>query len=130
MQLVEALVASSVFAISAGAALQISAGSAAGTLNTRAREQALERIEQDRLQLQAHWRAALAQPMACAAALAVMEAISASQAAPAGVSRSVQRSGQAELLEISWALEQAPQLQRRRLISPLALGLCLPEAQP
>jgi hypothetical protein len=130
MQLVEALVASTVFALSAGGALQISAGTAAGTLSSRAREQALERIEHDRLQLQGQWRAALAQPMPCDAALAAMEAISAAQPPPPGVQRALARSGSADLLEIRWQLEQTPELQRRRLISPLALGLCLPVVAP
>jgi hypothetical protein len=127
MQLVEALVASTVFTVSAGAALQISAAAAASSLSSRAREQALEQIEQDRVQLQGLWRQSLAQPIECGQALAVMEAQAARFPPPSGVERQLQRSPEAGVLEIRWQLSASPAVQRRRLVSPLGLGLCSPQ---
>jgi hypothetical protein len=128
MQLVEALMASTVFAVAAGQALQMSAATAVSSLANRAREQALERIEQDRLQLQGLWRQSLTQPMDCGQALAAMERQAASLAAPVGVQRQLRRSSEQDLLEISWQSGAAPLLQRQRLISPLVLGFCPPPA--
>lgn len=126
MQLVEALVASTVFAVAAGGALQITAATAASTLSGRAREQALERLEQDRLQLQGQWRQALTAPLTCQQALAAMESLAAGLTPPAGVQRQLRRSPDADALEISWQLSAMPQVQRQRLVSPLGLGLCVP----
>jgi len=130
MQLVEALVASTVFAVAAGGALQITSATAASTLSSRARDQAQERLEQDRLQLQGQWRRSLTASLSCQQALAAMESGAAALPPPEGVQRQLRRSPDAEALEISWQLSGLPQLQRRRLVSPLALGLCVSPASP
>jgi hypothetical protein len=126
MPLVEALVASTVFAVAAGGALQITAATAAGSLSGRARDQALERLEQDRLQLQGQWRRVVTAPLSCQQALAAMEVLAAGLRSPEGVQRQVRRSPDLEALVISWQVSGMPQVQRQRLVSPLGLGLCVP----
>lgn len=126
MQLVEVLVASTVFAVSAGGAMQMSAATAASTLMSRTREQVLESIEQDRLSLQGYWRRSTTQSMTCLAVLVMMESQAGQVMPPAGVQRQLRRSSEGELLEITWQGIGSEAVRRRRLVSPLALGLCAP----
>jgi len=78
------------------------------------------------LQLQGQWRRSLTASQSCQQALAAMESLAAGLTPPDGVQRQLQRSTDTEALVISWQLSGMPQVQRHRLVSPLALGLCVP----
>ena len=139
MTLIDALVAGSLFALACTGSLQLTAASAAHQRQTLDRDGLLERIERDRLQLQAHWRrsappttgaaasadqAASADPEDCPHTIATLLASAAAVPGDPALQRQLLPSGDGRSLLVRWQARQEPSVLRQRLISPAGLGLC------
>ena len=128
MQLIEVMVASAVFTAAAGSSLQLWSQAAGTTQQAELRQQHLDRIELDRLQLQAHWRHNLAREPGCLISRAQLIATASAVAVPPQLLRELSLSDQAGALQVRWRVAGDPSLQRERLFTPAGLGLC--QAKP
>ena len=136
MTLIDALVAGSLFALACTGSLQLTAASAAHQRQTLDRDGLLERIERDRLQLQAHWRRSAPpttgaadpadpeDPEDCPHTLATLLASAAAVPGDPALQRQLLPSGVGRSLLVRWQARQEPSVLRQRLISPAGLGLC------
>jgi hypothetical protein len=127
MNLVEVMVASTVFATASGSSLQIWAASAGTSQQGVQRQQVLERMEIDWLRLQAQWRQAApaegALNQSCQEAAAEMVALAQRVPVPPQVRRQLEPSadGRALLVRLQ---SQEPAVERQRLFSPALYGFC------
>jgi type II secretory pathway component PulJ len=124
MQLVEVMVASVVFALSSVCSLQIWSQFGRGVQHSELREQWLQRMEIDRLQLQARWRSDLQQSPQCVGQAEAMQALAASLPVPPQLQRQIALGAQPEELAVHWQAVDQPGLQRQRWFSAAGLGLC------
>lgn len=125
MQLVEVMVAAAVFTTACGSSLKLFAGTASSTQQAELRQQSIERIELDRLQLQAHWRRDLAGSAACAANAEQLAALASSIPAPPLLEREVLAGEQPDELRLRWRLVGEPTVVRERLVTTAGMGaLC------
>ncbi len=122
MQLVEVMVAAAVFTTACGSSLKLFAGTASSTQQTELRQQSIERIELDRLQLQAHWRRDLAGAAACAASAEQLAALASSVPAPPLLEREVLAGEQSDELRLRWRLVGEPTVVRERLVTTAGMG--------
>ncbi len=88
------------------------------------RQQQLERIELDRLQLQAHWRQRLTTESGCAISPEQLIAVASALPVPPQLQRDLIPADQDDALQVRWRAERDPALQRERLFTPAGLGLC------
>jgi hypothetical protein len=130
MQLVEVLVASGLFALASGSSLQLWGQLGRGVQQGELREQMLQRIEIDRLQLEARWRADLQPSPQCHGQAQAMEGLAASLPVPPQLQRSIALSSQPEELRVHWQAAAMPHLVRERWFSAAGLGLCSPIDPP
>ena len=130
MQLVEVLVASGLFALASGSSLQLWGQLGRGVQQGELREQMLQRIEIDRLQLEARWRADLQPSPQCLGKAEAMQALAASLPVPPQLQRSIALSSQPEELRVHWQAAAEPHLVRERWFSAAGLGLCSPIDPP
>lgn len=128
MQLVEVLVAASVFTAAAGGSLQLFAQAASHSQHGELRQQQLERIEIDRLQLQAHWRRQLQDQAVCPLNREQLQALAAQLPPPPRVQRQLLPGDQPEELRVRWRFEGEAAVVRERLVSAAGLGLCPADA--
>lgn len=133
MTLIDALVAGSLFALACTGSLQLTAAGAAHQRQTLDRDGLLERIERDRLQLQAHWRRsappatgapASGDQAGCPHTIATLLASAAAVPGDPALQRQLLPSGDGRSLLVRWQAHQEPSVLRQRLISPAGLGLC------
>jgi hypothetical protein len=122
MQLVEVMVAAAVFTAASGSSLQLFAQAASSSQQRELHQQRIERIELDRLQLQAHWRRELAGTAACAISPEQLKALAAAVPAPPQVQREVVVGEQPDELRLRWRLAGEPGVVRDRLITTAGLG--------
>ena len=122
MQLVEVLVAATVFTAASGSSLQLFAQAASSSQQTELRQQRIERIELDRLQLAAHWRRELAGAVACAISPDQLKALAAAVPAPPQVHREVVVGEQPDELRLRWRFAGEPAVVRERLVTTAGLG--------
>lgn len=126
MQLLEVSVAALVFAGAAASSLQLWSAAASSHQSTQLREQLLERIELDRLHLQARWRQDAA-GFRCDAPIAALTAAAAAVPPPPQLQRQVQPGADGGSLQLQWSavLPGEPPLQRHRSVTPAGLGICV-----
>ena len=122
MQLVEVMVAAAVFTAASGSSLQLFAQAAGSSQQAELRQQRIERIELDRLQLQAHWRRELEAADACALSAEELRALAASLPAPPQLQREVVLSDQPDELRLRWRFTGEPGVVRERLVTTAGLG--------
>jgi hypothetical protein len=136
MHLVEVMVAGSVFLGASCSSLQIWAASGNSAQQWIERRQALERSEQDRLLLEAHWRRSLTVALDCTQAAASMANLAQQAAADSTLQRSVQLNPDGRSLSLEWrsvgnsgGSGGGSGFERTRLVAPAGLGLCTPAAE-
>jgi hypothetical protein len=136
MHLVEVMVAGSVFLGASCSSLQIWAASGNSAQQWIERRQALERSEQDRLLLEAHWRRSLTAALDCSQAAASMASLAQQAAADSTLQRSVQLNPDGRSLSLEWrsggnggGSGGGSGFERKRLVAPAGLGLCTPAAE-
>lgn len=136
MHLVEVMVAGSVFLGASCSSLQIWAASGSSAQQWIERRQALERSEQDRLLLEAHWRRSLTAALDCNQAAAAMAGLAQQPAADSTLQRSVQLNPDGRSLSLEWRSVGNGSgngggggFERTRLVAPAGLGLCTPAAE-
>lgn len=122
MNLVEALVAASLFLAGVAASLQLWAGAGGSQRSLDQRQHLRERIERDRLVLQSHWRLTLASASCPTVEQMLQAAVALPPAAP--VERQAQVGGDGQTLQVLW-----PAAGRQRWYTAAGLGLC-PETSP
>ncbi len=122
MQLVEVMVAAAVFTAASGSSLQLFAQVASSSQQRELHQQRIERIELDRLQLQAHWRRELAGTAACAISPEQLQALAAAVPAPPQVQREVVVGEQPDELRLRWRLAGEPGVVRDRLVTTAGLS--------
>jgi len=122
MQLVEVMVAAAVFTAASGSSLQLFAQAAGGSQQAELRQQRIERIELDRLQLQAHWRRALEGVAVCAIGSEQLRELAASVPAPPQVQRELVPGEQPDELWLRWRFEGETAVVRERLVTTAGLG--------
>lgn len=130
MQLVEVLVAASVFTAAAGGSLQLFAQAASSSQQGELRQQQLERVDFDRLQLQAHWRRQLQARLSCTDGADLLQAMAAELPPPPQVHREVLKGDNAHELRLRWRMDGNSPLVRERLVTIAGLGLCSPALAP
>ena len=124
MQLIEVMVAAAIFTAASGSSLQLWSRAAGTTQQAEWREQQLERIELDRLQLQARWRHELAGVSGCLISRDQLIAVASVLPVPPQLRRELLPADQDDGLRVRWRAERDPALQRERLFTPAGLGLC------
>lgn len=124
MQLMEVMVAAAVFTAASGSSLQLWSRAAGTSQQAELRQQQLERIELDRLQLQAHWRQRLTTESGCAISREQLIAVASALPVPPQLQRDLIPADQDDALQVRWRAERDPALQRERLFTPAGLGLC------
>jgi hypothetical protein len=130
MQLVEVLVAGVVFTAASGSSLQLFAQAASSSQQTELRQQRLERIELDRLQLQAHWHRELAGAEVCAISSEPLKALAAAVPAPPQLQREVVLGEQPDELWLRWRFAGEPGVVRERLVTTVGLGTSCTASAP
>jgi hypothetical protein len=116
------MVAAAVFTAASGSSLQLFAQAASSSQQRELHQQRIERIELDRLQLQAHWRRELAGTAACAISPEQLKALAAAVPAPPQVQREVVVGEQPDELRLRWRLAGEPGVVRDRLVTTAGLG--------
>jgi hypothetical protein len=124
MRLTELLVASTVLAMASTSSLQMAATSATVQRGTLLQERTQQLIERDRLQLQAHWRLAVSSSHPCTTIAAELMRLAAQLPTPNGLRRELRATDDGGSLLVRWQSPEGPHLQRERLLSAVALGLC------
>ena len=122
MQLVEVMVAAAVFTAASGCSLQVFSRVASSIEQADLRQQQLDRIELDRLQLQAHWRRELLGQAICISSLDQLRAMAATLPPPAQVVRDLRAGDQVDELRLRWRFEGEPGVVRERLLTIAGLG--------
>ncbi len=136
MHLVEVMVAGSVFLGASCSSLQIWAASGNSAQQWIERRQALERSEQDRLLLEAHWRRSLTAALDCNQAAASMASLAQQAAADSTLQRSVLLNPDGRSLSLEWrsvgngvSNGGGSGFERKRVVAPAGLGVCTPAAE-
>jgi hypothetical protein len=124
MQLIEVSLAAVLFTAATGGSLQLWAASGSQQQQLASTNELEERIELDRLQLQAHWRQGIAPGQSCPAVLEQLEPVAARIQPPPQVLRALHPAGDGGGVQVVWSIPGKPTLQRQRLFTPAGLGLC------
>ena len=124
MQLIEVSLAAVLFTGATGGSLRLWAASGGQQQQLASRSELQERIELDRLQLQARWRQALAPGQSCPAVEGKLEAEAARIQPPPQVSRALQDPADGRGVVVVWSALDQPELQRQRRFTAAGLGLC------
>jgi hypothetical protein len=122
MQFVEVMVAAAVFTAASGGSLQLFAQAASSSQQSELRQQRIERIELDRLQLQAHWQRELSGDAACSIRPQQLKALAAAVPAPPQLQREVVAGEQPDELRLRWRFAGEPGVLRERLVTTAGLG--------
>ena len=131
MNLVEVLVAGLITLGSAMGSMQVWAASASGLMAADARGTALERSENDRVVLQAQWRASIPAGTDCTQAASTMAAVTSQAPMPAGLQRDALLNANEGTITLHWQPTNAgpKALERTRVISAAGLGVCESRAE-
>ena len=130
MQIVEVMIAAAVFTAATGSSLQLFAQAASRSQQTELRQQRTEQIEQDRLQLAAHWRRELAGAASCEIGPEQLQVLAASLPAPPELYREVVAGEQPDELRLRWRLAGEPAVVRERLVTIAGLGASCTAQEP
>jgi hypothetical protein len=128
MQLVEVMVAAAVFTAASGSSLQLWSHAAVSSQAAELRQQQLDRIELDRLQLQGHWRQDLAGGTGCGITRDQLVEVASALPVPPQLQRELLPGDQVHSLRVRWRVATDPALQRERLFTAAGLGLCQSDA--
>ena len=124
MQLIEVSLAAVLFTGATGGSLRLWAASGGQQQQLASRSELQERIELDRLQLQARWRQAFAPGQSCSAVDGQLEAVAARIQPPPQVRRALKDAGDGRGVLVVWSALDQPELQRERRFTAAGLGLC------
>ena len=124
MQLIEVSLAAVLFTGATGGSLRLWAASGGQQQQLASRSELQERIELDRLQLQARWRQAFAPGQSCLAVEGQLEAEAARIQPPPQVSRALKDPGDGRGVLVVWSALDQPELQRERRFTAAGIGLC------
>ena len=124
MQLIEVSLAAVLFTGATGGSLRLWAASGGQQQQLASRSALQERIELDRLQLQARWRQAFAPGQSCSAVDGQLEAVAARIQPPPQVRRALNDAGDGRGVLVVWTALDQPELQRQRRFTAAGLGLC------
>ena len=124
MQLIEVSLAAVLFTGATGGSLRLWAASGGQQQQLASRSELQERMELDRLQLQARWRQAFAPGQSCPAVEGQLEAEAARIQPPPQVSRALQDPADGRGVLVVWSALDQPELQRQRRFTAAGLGLC------
>lgn len=124
MQLIEVSLAAVLFTAASGGSLQLWAASGGQQKQLASRSEVEERIELDRLQLQARWRQAIAPGQTCPAVEEHMEPVAARIQPPPQVQRTLSPASDGRGVEVVWSGLEQPMLERQRRFTAAGLGLC------
>jgi len=124
MQLIEVSLAAVLFTGATGGSLRLWAASGGQQQQLASRSELQERIELDRLQLQARWRQAFVPGQSCPAVEGQLEAEAARIQPPPQVSRALKDPGDGRGVLVVWSALDQPELQRERRFTAAGLGLC------
>jgi hypothetical protein len=122
MHLLEVMVAATVFTAASGSSLQLFAQAASRSQAADLRQQQLERIELDRLQLEAHWRHELDASYSCAVSPEQLRAWAARVPVPPQIQRELLAGDQIDELRLRWRLDGQSAVVRERLVTTAGLG--------
>jgi hypothetical protein len=120
------MVAASVFMAASAGSLQLFAQAASSSQASERRQQQLERIELDRLRLQAFWRRQLDGASSCDVTPEHLRELAASVPPPPQLQRELLVADQQGELRLRWRFEDQPAVVRERLVTPAGLGLACP----
>lgn len=126
MQFVEVMVAASLFTAAATGSLQLFAQAAGSSQQGDLRQQQLERVEFDRLQLQAHWRRELQGQPSCVVSADQLRAVAAALPPPPQVQREFLPGERTDELRLRWRVASQSAPVRERLVTAAGLGVCSP----
>ena len=124
MQLIEVSLAALLFTAASGGSLKLWAASGSQQQQLATKSELQERIELDRLQLQARWRQAIAPGQSCLAVLEQLEPAVARIQPPPQVQRTLSPASDIRGVEVVWSAVEQPKIQRQRRFTPAGLGLC------
>ncbi|WP_415399490.1 hypothetical protein [Synechococcus sp. W4D4] len=124
MQLIEVSLAAVLFTAASGGSLQLWAASGGQQKQLASRSEVEERIELDRLQLQARWRQAIAPGQTCSAVEEQLEPVAARIQPPPQVQRTLSPASDGRGVEVVWSGLEQPMLERQRRFTAAGLGLC------
>lgn len=127
MQLIELIMAAVVFSGAASCSLQLWGQAASGAHRAEHLEQLQQRIELDRLQLQAHWQRLLSAAPVCSSAVTEIVSIAAALPLPPQVQRRTRVDDHSAGVWVHWQATDTPGLERERLFTAAGLGFCPPE---
>ncbi|MEY3545140.1 MAG: hypothetical protein RLZZ247_1297 [Cyanobacteriota bacterium] len=130
MQLVEVMVAAAVFTAASGGSLQLFAQAASSSQQGELRQQRIERIELDRLQLQAYWRRAVEAADSCAVSSEQLREMAASVPAPPQLQREVLLGEEPDELRLRWRFAGESVVVRERLVTTAGLGTACTVDEP
>jgi type II secretory pathway component PulJ len=128
MHLVEVMVAAAVFSAASGSSLQLWSHAAGSSHRAELRQQLLERIDLDRLQLQAHWRQELAGGSGCGLSSGDLVEVASALPVPPQLRREVVPVQSGDGLLVRWEVAADPTTTRERVYTPAGLGLCHSES--
>lgn len=128
MHLAEVMVAAAVFSAASGSSLQLWSHAAGSSHRAELRQQLLERIDLDRLQLQAHWRQELAGGSGCGLSSEDLVEVASALPVPPQLRREVVPVQSGEGLQVRWEVADDPGTTRERIFTPAGLGLCHSES--
>lgn len=124
MQLIEVSLAAVIFTAASGASLQLAAVGAAQQHQVVLRSVLEERIELDRLQLQARWRQAIEPGQVCTAVDGQLADLADRIQPPPQLQREVLSVSDRRGIQVAWSALDQPTLQRSRRFTAAGLGLC------
>ena len=124
MQLIEVSLAAVLFTAASGGSLQLWAASGSQQQQLASASELQERIELDRLQLQARWRQAIAPGQSCPAVQEQLEPVAARIQPPPQVQRTLSPASDGRGVAVVWSALEQPTLKRERRFSAAGLGLC------
>ena len=128
MHLVEVVVAAAVFSAASGSSLQLWSHATGTSHRAELRHQLLERIDLDRLQLQAHWRQELEGGSGCEVGSEALMDVASSLPEPPQLRRAVVPVHSGEGVQVRWQVADDPATTRERVFTPAGLGLCHSES--
>ena len=130
MALVEVMVAAAVFTLASCGSLQLFAQAADNSQQTELSQQRLERIELDRLQLQAHWRRELSGVAPCSVTPEQLKELASAVPTPPQVYREVVAGEQTDEIRLLWKSDGESTVVRERLVTTAGLGASCSTSAP
>lgn len=124
MQLIEVSLAAVIFTAASTGSLRLWVSSGTQQSQVASRSQLQERIELDRLQLQARWRQAVEPGQPCTAVDGQLVGLADRIQPPPQLQREVRSASDGRGIQVVWSALEQPTLQRDRRFTAAGLGLC------